>query len=532
VADRRPSFFDRALSAVGLQRAPQPLASMPTPSNAPRRASGRVYHAAAVDRLTADLFAQILSGNDEIKGDLRRLRGLSRRLFRDTAYGARYPKLIAEQALGADGVLLQARVEKRVGGLNRGVNRTLESEWRTWGKLGTATVCGKLSWLEVQYSVVEQLAIDGEILVRKVRGFNNAYGFALQMLDVDLLDETYTGRAPNGNRVVMGVELDKWGRPVAYHLFTEQPAEFQNARRRERVPAADIVHLFVCRRGATRGVPWTAPILLDASTLAAFLEAAVHAARIGASRTAAITRDKDVQIDDDEAENFSAAPDEVAPGQFLNLAPGESLSSIDWQYPTGEIDPFTKIILRSQAAGLNVSYAALSGDLSDANYSSLRAGMLAERDYYRRLQTLVIDGFCTPVYEAWREMALLMGKIPMRASITDYDRVLMQPRGWAWVDPKKDIDASVVALENRLTSRRRILAEGGANLEDVFEEIAEEETLMRSLGILPVPKKAGAPGAAAPVADATDDNADDDAEDDEPLPDAADDAADQPTAES
>lgn len=491
----RSSWVDRALGAVGLQRA------------VPARSGRRVYHAATVDRLTADLFAQTLSANDELKGDLRRLRGLSRRLFRDTAYGARYPRLVAEQTLGSDGIRLQSRVEKRVGGLNQGVNAKLEDAWRRWGKKGTCTVDGRLSWLEVQFSVLETLAIDGEVLVRKVKGYPNGFGFALQILDVDLLDETFTGRFANGNDVIMGVEVDRFGRPVAYHLWSHHPSEAVPNRTRERIAAEEIEHIFVARRSASRGTPWSAPILLDASSLAAFLEAAVHAARIGASRPAAIERDKDVEIDDEDGDVFTAAPDEVAPGQFLNLAPGERLASVNWQYPTGEIDPFVRICLRSNAAGLNVSYSSLSGDLTAANYSSIRAGMLAERDFYRRLQRLLIDGLCTPVYEAWRDFAVLTGQIPARANMADYDRVLWQARGWPWVDPKKDIEAQGLALDKLLTTRRRILAEQGMDLEEVLEGLAEENALIESLKLAPAVKAPATPG--VPADDTTDDSTDD-----------------------
>lgn len=499
----RASWLDRALGTVGLQRAAPPT----------KRGTGRrVFHAATIDRLTTDLFAQTLSANDELKGDLNRLRGLSRRLSRDTAYGARYPKLIGEQVLGADGIRLQCRIEKRIGGLNQGVNAKTEDAWKRWGKRGVCTVDGRQSWIEFCYSVVETMAVDGEVLVRKVRGAPNAFGFAVQLIDVDLLDEKYTGRHTNGNEVIMGVEVDKWQRPVAYHLFDRHPSEYQPDRKRQRISASEIEHLFIARRGAVRGTPWSSAILLDASTLGAFLEASVHAARIGASRMAAIERDKDVEIDDEDEEKFSETPDEVAPGQFLNLAPGERMNSIDWQYPTGEIDPFTRIIVRSLSAGWNVSYSSLSGDLSQANFSSIRAGTLQERDFYRRLQRLLIDGLCTPVYEAWRDFAILAGEIPSRANLTDYDRVVWQVRGWPWVDPKKDVESQVLAVDNLLTTRRRILGEQGLDFEEVVEGLAEENAMLKRLG-LSVTKSPAKPPDKSDESEEKDDDDDDESAD-------------------
>lgn len=471
-------WLDRALATVGLQRA----IPRPTSTGGGRR---RTFHAAQINRLTADLYADILSGNDELQGDLRRLRGLSRRLSRDTAYGARYPRLVSEQTLGLDGIRLQARIEKRAGGRNVGLNRTLEDEWRLWGMPGTCTVDGQLSWADVQTNVVENLAVDGEALVRHVRGAENPWGYTLQLLDIDLLDEQFTGTWSNGNQVVMGVEIDRWQKPVAYHLWTEHPSTIGRARFRERIPASELELIFVARRsGQQRGVPWSAPILLDASTLGAYLEAAVHAARIGASRMAAIERDPGSEIDEDGGDQpASAIPDEVAPGQMLNLDAGQHLKSIDWQYPTGEIDPFTRIIVRSLATGWNTSYASLSGDLTGANYSSMRYGLLIERDVWRRVQRLLIHRLCWPVFRAWREMAVITNRIPARTSMTDYDRVMWQPRGWPWTDPVKEVQANVLALNNLLTTRTRILGEQGVDFAELAEEYAEEEAMLAKLGL-------------------------------------------------
>ena len=40
--------------------------------------------------------------------------------------------------------------------------------------------------------VMGTLAEDGEVLVRKVKGFDNEFGFALQLLEADHLDEQYS----------------------------------------------------------------------------------------------------------------------------------------------------------------------------------------------------------------------------------------------------------------------------------------------------------------------------------------------------
>ena len=90
------------------------------------------------------------------------------------------------------------------------------------GALGKSAFCSvnqRQSWLDIQRVVLRSVARDGSVLIRKVRGFDNEFRFALQVLEADLLDIDYNAQLKNGNKVRMGIELDKWERPVAYHIL-------------------------------------------------------------------------------------------------------------------------------------------------------------------------------------------------------------------------------------------------------------------------------------------------------------------------
>src|SRR5689334_9547360 len=76
---------------------------------------------------------------------------------------------------------------------------------------------------------------------------------------------------------------------------------------------------------------------------------------------------------------------------------------------------FTRLMLRGIAMGTNASYATLSGDLRDVNFSSLRQGVLDERDGWRVLQAFAIGHFCRPLFRAWLPMAITTGacRVPL-----------------------------------------------------------------------------------------------------------------------
>lgn len=489
---KRASLIDRALGAVGLQRRPQAPAT-------------RSYAAAQVNRLTGDWFTQILSADQELKGDLRRLRGASRSLVRDWSYASRYTHMVAENVIGPAGIRLQSQVGTTRGGTNTPLNQKIEAAWKRWGAPECASADGRLSWVELQQLIARTLPQDGEVLLRLVRGADNAFGFALQMLDADQLDETYcTVARGTGNEVRMGVEVDAFGKPVAYHLWTAHPSETGVARRRERVPADEIVHLYrVLRPGQTRGVPWFAPVLLDQKMLQAYQEAEVTAARVSASNVAAVVIPDVDKFEAGGGDRMEAAqngglPMDVQPGDWLRLRPGEAIQSTDFGHPNAEFGAFTKNILRSFAAGGNVSYMSLSGDMSDANYSSMRGGLLAERDAWRTLQEWVACHLHRRVFAAWLPMASLYGHLPA-ASVGDgaavVDAARWLPRGWAWVDPLKDSDAAAQNIANGFTTRTAICAEQGEDFEENLARLAEEQRLAAEYGVVfPAPQGAPRPG--------------------------------------
>ena len=146
---------------------------------------------------------------------------------------------------------------------------------------------------------------------------------------------------------------------------------------------------------------------------------------------------------------------------------------------------FVNAIHRSIAAGLNVSYAALSADLSQANYSSARVGLLSERDNWRILQTWLARHFHQRVFAAWLPHALASGQLKVESALAKkYEQgVAWKARGWEWIDPLKDTEAAVLAIQHGLESRTSVLSETGDELEDVFEDLANENALAKQNGL-------------------------------------------------
>jgi lambda family phage portal protein len=478
--ERPLSVLSRVLDRLGF-----------APKERPVRQQYRSYAAAQVNRLTEDWYTSILSADQELKADLRRLRGASRSLVRDNGDASRYTNMIAENVIGHQGIQLQMEMMTTRGVPNEAANEKIEDAWEEWCCPENADAARRLSWIEQQALIARVLPQDGEVVIRLIRGAPNDYLFALQILDADLLNEQYGGSMPlllpNGNEVRMGVELDaRLGFPVAYYLWTTHPSEPGSRNRKmERVPAEDIIHLYIALRpGQTRGVVWFAPVLISHKIVGAYEEAEVTAARIGASNMFAI------QIDAEKAGDFAAAPQgaseipfEASPGQGLRLNPGESIVNTDFNHPSTSFGPFIKNVKRAIASGLNVSYTALTGDLEAVNYSSIRAGLLSERDFYRSLQTWLSCHLHRVVFREWTKYAMAAGKIPIKQPSEYVMAAQWKPRGWAWVDPFNDIRANAMAVQEGFITRSDVCAERGFDFEENIERLAIENKMATDAGL-------------------------------------------------
>jgi lambda family phage portal protein len=525
----RPSrvarVLDRALGAVGLARSSR-VAS-------PTRGRG-VYAGAAVSRLTSDWIAAPMSADRAIRGDLRLLRDRSRQLVRDNAYAQRYVDMQAENIIGPDGIKLQCLIRGADGKtLDLEANRAIEAAFDDWALPEHASVDGLLSLTEIAALAVQAWKQDGEALIRLWDGFPNKHGFALQVLDADLLDHTLDRAPAEGvNEIRMGVERDQWGRPVAYHLWTRHPQDVHGTvQTRERVPAADVVHLYTVRRpGQTRGVPAFACVMADLNMLAGYQEAELVAARTAAAQMFFITQEADAAGVDPDPDGETEIPTEAEPGTGWKLGPGESVEQFDPQHPVAAFGAFVKSIMRAIAAGLGVSYSALTGDLESVNYSSIRDGSLKERDAYKRAQRWISLMLYRRAYLRWLRMAQISGAVPVqhaRAAAAAEARGAAHrwlARGWPWIDPEKDIRAAALEVAHGFNTRSDVCAANGRDHETVLEGLAREQKLADKHGVT----LATAEGAAAPAAPAESGGASSAGADDEA--DEADEADDATTA--
>ena len=451
------------------------------------------YTGAVQSRLTADWVMSSLNADSEIRQSLRTLRFRMRELERNDDYVRSYLGLLVTNVVGANGYSLQMQVRDEATNRPDGIaNDQIEAAWQAWCRVGICTMDGRSSFRDVAAQFVRTVARDGEVLTRFVRGkaAGNKFGFSIQLVEADHLDENDVRTLGNGNRVKMGVEVNAWNRPVAYHLTSEHPGEMLlTGRRLEtiRVPASDCLHSFMAERaGQSRGIPWMASAMLRLRMLGGYEEAELVASRVSAAKMGFFEDAEGAAegLTDDKDADGNMIIDAQA-GQFQRLPHGVTFKPWDPQHPNAAFGAFIKAMLRGTAASVGVSYNSIAGDLEGVNFSSLRHGVLNERDLWRVLQAWQVESWLRSVFEAWLEMSLTsgaIGQLPFR-KFEKFNRPRFQPRGWQWIDPLKDVNANIAALEAGLTTRTSILAAQGLDYEDVVRQLAREREIAEAAGI-------------------------------------------------
>lgn len=448
----------------------------------------RSYQAASTGRLFDDFKGSNLSADAELKSSLAKMRNRSRDLARNNEYAKRYFDLAQTNVVGDQGFKLQVKATDN-GILDTRGNDAIEIAWKMWTTKGNCTTDGRLSFLDCQKLAVESLLRDGEVFAIMHFSKDFTHNFAIQFVEPDLVDETLNETAANGNKIRMGVELNKYNRPVAYYFRKTHPGDndtvyYSIEKKYTRIPAERVLHVYdQSRVGLTRGEPRLAPVITVLKQLDGLREAQLVACRIGASKMGFFTSPAGDGFMADDYDQSVPLMD-VEPGTLHQLPTGVNFEEFNPGYPT-EFESFHKAILKGVASGMGISYNSLSNDLEATSYSSIRQGALEERDHYKGLQTFMIDHFVKPIYQVWLRQAMDFGGIFLPSA--KYDKFFtasqFRARGWNWVDPQKEMTAAITGLKNGVLSLQDVASQYGKDVEELLSQIQRDKALAEQFGV-------------------------------------------------
>lgn len=330
---------------------------------------------------------------------------------------------------------------------------------------------GRTDWYGLQAEAARSVVVDGEAFIQFVE---TDAGLKLRLIPAEMVDESKTIDLGEGSFCVNGVQFDAAGVRTGYWVLPAKPTDtFATYSPPAFVPASEMLHIFKpVGIGQVRGISWLAPVVVPANELDGILDALAVGVRVAALHAGFLTDLNGTGTPFDGDTDLSAVS--LEPGTLRRLPPGFDIKFSSPQQAQ-QTDAFVKSQIRLLAAGLGLPSHMVDGDLTGANYSSLRAGLLPFRQRVEQCQYhVLVPQLLNPVWTRVQVGAVLSSEADTVPPVE------WLPPAFLQVDPLKAVEADVAELEAGLTSRKKLVAARGWNIADIDAENAADSRLSSS----------------------------------------------------
>lgn len=450
----------------------------------------RYWNAAKTDRLTGNWITEEISINKSLEYRLKTLRARAQDMERNHPIVRRWIALLDQNVIGASGFRFQPQIpnDRDKPRYDQAANDTVERHWKRFAR--NIEITGRFNLDALCRLIMRRVAIDGEIFFLKIARPDLEYGFTLQPIEASSLDYSLNRESEN---IIMGTQVDEFGKPLNYYF---RKGKRRSSPEHDIIPADRIIH--ICRHDFAeqqRGYPWAACVMEPLEKLAKYQEAEIVAAVTASAKMGFFTKTSPELIGEGKTSNETFSLDATS-GTIEGIPPGWGFQAWDPQHPTSAYPAFIEAKLQEVSSGLNISYFTLANDLTKVNYTSSRTGLLEDRQYFELLQNWIIDQFLTPVFETWLTIALSLGRITTLTGSAlpatkreKFSQCRFQGRRWQWVDPQREVNAAILAMQNNLKSPIRIMSEMGIDAWDEYSDLSLAKEWRDELGL----KEAGQP---------------------------------------
>jgi lambda family phage portal protein len=424
----------------------------------------RAFESAKESRRTENWYTRNGGPNADIRTAWRLLVRRHQDLVDSNPWANRAVRVITNNWVG-DGII----------GSPMGGSKRYEQAWNDWADTIECDYNGKLNWYGLQSMIARTTAVRGSCLIRRRMDERmtdmGLVGLRLQVMEPDMLDFD----KDDGSRIRFGQQYDQNGRLEGYWLRQTHPGETEwNGVRisSELVPANEIIHTYeVNRPNQSIGVPFGSAVLLHLRDIDDIAQAMLLKTKIAACFTAFVYSNEPSDL-----ATTTKLTETLEPGAIEILPDGKQ---IQFSNPPQSPDYVThqKHHLHAVAAGYGITFEALTGILSDVNFSSARMGWL---EFHRNVAAwrwnLTIPQVLDPVHR-WFNLAAGL------AQIRGPRRMIWTPPRRELVDPAKEIGALIEGVKAGFFSLSEIQRSLGFIPAEVMGELEKDIADAREKGL-------------------------------------------------
>ena len=398
-----------------------------------------------------------------------KLRDMARAL-KLNPYIVRYTSLVSSILLGDAGFKLELRVKGTASDINYKISSELEDSFYQWAK--DVSTCGRFSLTSLMGVCLKDHLVLGEMFLERV------------IVDGKL---TYTPHTPesidedyndSSRRIVEGIGYSIHNRPEVYYI--------KGTNHRRAVDADSMYHLFKANSAEDfRGTTALAPVISLLNKIDVFTNAVLDQQIISSSTATIYQRKSDMELlptfETDEDGNAIVSEQAqfhktLNSKEALVVPEGFELKTSEIGNVSPSNSTFVTDMLKRVSSGLLIPYRAISGDLSESSFSSLKFNSLMEQSHYKSMQDVYKELFVSIVTDFLNHNSLSSPLIDTQEYI---DSISVQAYQMPALEPLKDAQVNGKNLDLSLTSKTKILARDGLTYEDILKDLEKERELDR-----------------------------------------------------
>ncbi len=469
------------------------------------------------------------SHREDIEDNLSTLRQRSRDLYMGVPIANGAVKTMRTNVVGR-GLYLKPTIDREVAGLTAAQAQKLEKqiqrEWRLWADSPDCDIQRIDNFYELQQLAFLNWLMSGDclaVLPIKPR-LNQPYDLRIQLVEADRLSspdycDTYD------NKIVGGVEVDRDGEVVAYHISDQHPLSYEVAEIKwQRVEAygkktgrRNVLHI-MCREriDQRRGVPFLAPVIEALKQMGRYTDAELIAAVVSGLFTVFIEKEANGEgeaigsmIPDEElVDSMDDTSIEMGPGAVVDLNAGEKIHDSNPGRPNANFQGFVEAICQQIGAALEIPYELLVKRFN-ASYTASKGALEEAWKMFRMYRRWLANDFCQPIYEEWLSEAVAKKRIDAPGFFED-PIIKKAYCGAEWngpargtLDPKKEVQAAESRVANGFSTRSQETMEmTGGDFYSNVEQLKHEEKKLSEVKKIGSENEQPKQQAAAPAAGA------------------------------
>lgn len=381
----------------------------------------------------------------------------------------------------------------------------IEREFSLWADSNDCDLERIDNFYELQQLAFVNWLISGDViaLLPTTERVNMPYDLRIQLIEADRISSPNDMDDLDGT-IVKGVEVNKKGEVVAYHISNHHPLSFEmNERKWIRVQAygnksgrRNVIHVMSRERiGQRRGVPFLAPVIEALKQLGRYTDAELVAAVVSGLFAVFIEKQNaseggalgEMIPEEQQVDSGDDTTLELAPGAIIDLGEGEKANTANPGRPNANFDGFVTSICRQIGAALEIPYELLLKHFT-ASYSASRGALEEAWKMFRMYREWMAKDFCQPIFEEWLSEAVAKGRVKAPGFFNDslikkaYCKAEWNGPARGLLNPVQEVNAAEKRVANGFSTRAQETMEiTGGDFNSNIKQLKHEEKILREV---------------------------------------------------